>query len=317
MYSIPMTVQLILQAVMKISLRLLWAMLIISIVACQPQEEKKQTQSKVPPKGTPLTFLVHPYDTPSRLMTRFQPLCDYLEQQIGLPVKLELASSYIDQIKRISNGSVDLAYIGPTPFLRAQDHYLNGKEQQLTPLAAEATNGKASYHSVIVVSSNSDINSVSQLNDHSFAFGAPHSFSSHYTSRTMLADAGLGLNDLRDFAYLGSHERVALAVLHGDFDAGGLRQSVAEKYAQRVPGLKIIKTSPPLPPHLIVARPGLNEKLLKRIHNALLNPSTEFEKASSALGDGIYFVTPDLTLFSTARKVIRAIEAPTPVPEQW
>ncbi len=168
-----------------------------------------------------------------------------------------------------------------------------------------------------MVSSRSDIYSLAQLKNRSIAFGAPHSFSSHYAPRTLLAAAGFGFEDLRDYAFLGSHERVALAVLHGDFDAGGLRQSVAEKYAHRDPGLKIIKTSPPLPPHLIVARPQLDIKLVKQISDALLNPSSDFNKAGLALGNGIYFVKPDLSLYQSARKVVRAIEARTEVPEQW
>lgn len=304
--------------VSKILLRLFWIVALSSSLSCQQQEDEKSQQNLLPhSEKTALTFLVHPYDTPSQLITRFQPLCDYLEQRLGQPVKLQLASSYVDQIKRISNGSADLAYIGPTPFLRAQDNYLNDQEQRLTPLAAEATDGQAGYHSVIVVGSNSDIESIEQLKSHSIAFGAPHSFSSHYAPRTMLAASGLGLRDLRDYTHLGSHERVALAVLHGDFDAGGLRKTVANKYAHRTPGLKIIATSPPLPPHLIVARPGLDVKLMEQISNALLTPTTDFEEVTLALGHGIYFVTPDLSLFLSARQVIEAIETRTEVPAQW
>lgn len=304
--------------VSKILLRLLWIAALSSSLSCQQQEDEKSQQNLTPFIDKPaLTFLVHPYDTPSQLITRFQPLCDYLEKQLGQPVKLQLASSYVDQIKRISNSSADLAYIGPTPFLRAQDNYLKGNDQRLTALAAEATDGQTGYHSVIVVSSHSEITSIEDLRGHSVAFGAPHSFGSHYVPRTMLSASGLGLRDLRDYAYLGSHERVALAVLHGDFDAGGLRQAVANKYAQRTPGLKIIATSPPLPPHLIVARPGLNEKLMNQISSALLTPTTDLVEVTLALGHGIYFIKPDLSLFLSARQVVKAIETRTEVPAQW
>ncbi|MFK5891660.1 MAG: phosphate/phosphite/phosphonate ABC transporter substrate-binding protein [Pseudomonadota bacterium] len=313
-----MTVQSLPIAVLKIILRLLCFAVFVVVTACQQQQdETSQQKLLLSNEKTVLTFLVHPYDTPSQLITRFQPLCDYLGRQLGQTVKLELASSYVDQIKRISNGSADFAYMGPTPFLRAQGNYLGGQKQLLTPLAAEATDGQAGYHSVIVVRSSSSLDSLTQLTGHSIAFGAPHSFGSHYAPRTMLASAGLGLGNLRDYAYLGSHERVALAVLHGDFDAGGLRQVVADKYAHRTPGLRIIATSPPLPPHLVVARPGLNDKLIKKVRKALLAPSTDFSEATLALGQGIYFVIPDLSLFDSARKVIQVIEARTEVPEQW
>ncbi len=316
-----MTVQQIRTIVLKIIFRLLCLVSLLFSYACQQQEDEKLGLKITPPenKKQALIFLVHPYDTPSQLISRFQPLCDYLQEQIGQPIKLQLASSYVDQIKRISNGQADLAYMGPTPFLRAQDNYLAGQQQQsLTTIAAEATNEQNGYHSVIVVKSQSHIKDISQLKGKSFAFGAPHSFSSHYAPRTMLSAAKLSLRNLKDYAYLGSHERVALAVLHGDFDAGGLRLAVANKYTQRSPGIKIIAHSPALPPHLIVARHGLDNKMIKKISLALLNtPNTNFKKASSALGNGTYFIKPDLSLFDNTRQVIEAIETHTKVPEQW
>ena len=318
MYSTRMNALLLLKPVLKTIHKLLWLVFILLNSACEQHPEPQSAVNKIATDDeNSLIFLVHPYDTPSQLITRFQPLCSYLEKQTGRAIKLELASSYVDQIRRISNGSADLAYMGPTPFLRAQDHYLKGQSQKLIPLAAEAINGQVGYHSVIVVSSGSPVQFLRQLKGRSVAFGAPHSFSSHYAPRTLLAAAGLGFTDLLDYAFLGSHERVALAVLHGDFDAGGLRQSVAEKYAHREPGLKIIKTSPPLPPHLIVARPNFDKQVAGRIKEALLKPTADFAKAGSALGTGIYFVYPDLSLFQSARKVVQAIEAKTEVPEQW
>ncbi len=321
MYSIPMIAQLILKLVLKIPSKYLTLIVVLILTcSCQPQEDNKlkKKHESILEKST-LIFLVHPYDTPSQLISRFQPLCDYLEQKTGNKIKLELASSYVDQIKRISQGTADLAYMGPTPFLRAQDNYLVEKKNKLIPIVAEAINGKAGYHSVIVVSSSADIKSINQLKNHqiSFAFGAPHSFSSHYAPRTMLASAKIGLSDLQDYAYLGSHERVALAVLHGDFIAGGLRQTVAKKYATRTPGLRIIATSPQLPPHLIVARIGLNKEIIEQIRNTLLSPSNDFEKVTANLGKDIYFIMPDLSLFNSARKVIKVIEARTEVPKQW
>ncbi|MCP5407846.1 MAG: PhnD/SsuA/transferrin family substrate-binding protein [Chromatiaceae bacterium] len=82
--------------------------------------------------------------------------------------------------------------------------------------------------------------------------------------------AGLTLADLKDYAYLGRHERVALAVVHGDFDAGGLREDVARLYLDR--GLRIIAESPLLPPHVIVARPGLAPSVTDALRAALLEP---------------------------------------------
>lgn len=267
-----------------------------------------------------LTFIVHPYDNPSRLVERFTPLCDYLGQMLDQPVNLVIARSYVDQIQRISKGQADFAYMGPTPFLRAQDHYLIDSPKKLIPLAAEEKEGKASYQSVIIVRKHSDITTVEGLANRTLALGAPHSFSSHYVPRILIGNAGLAFKDLRDFAFLGRHERVALAVLHGDFDAGGLNREVALLYQNRSPGLHILSTSPPLPPHLIVARPELPEKLVQQITSALLKPEHHNETyliAVKNLGVGTRFTEVSMKAFERARRIIASVESTPSVLTSW
>ena len=307
---------------LKILLRLLCLTFLFISSACQKQEPDKKLQDSVSPamEKPALIFLVHPYDTPSQLITRFQPLCDYIQQKINHPVKLELASSYVDQIKRISNGQADLAYMGPTPFLRAQDHYLADEKNKLIPIAAEVKGGEASYHSVIVVRNSSVITTVDDLNGRTLALGAPHSFSSHYVPRVLIGNAGLAFKDLRDFAFLGRHERVALAVLHGDFDAGGLNREVAQRYKDRSPGLRILSTSPPLAPHLIVARPELPIKQLNLLKTALLSPEEQGGKYQSAidnLGSGTRFTRARMKPFELARRIIAAVESTPAALVSW
>lgn len=45
-----------------------------------------------------LIFVVHPYDTPSRLYTRFRPLTLYLGGVLDCQIKLVIASTYDEQI---------------------------------------------------------------------------------------------------------------------------------------------------------------------------------------------------------------------------
>lgn len=296
--------------------KILWLMLtchlLLLLTSCDSEPTANKSEIINKPTQPALTFLVHPYDNPSKLIERFTPLCNYLSTQLGRPLKLIIARSYVDQIQRISSGQADLAYIGPSPFLRAQDHYLKDKKNKLTPLAAEIRSGNKSYRSVLVVRSDSSIYAVKELTDHTLAFGAPHSFGSHYVPRVLLGNAGLSFSDLRDYAYLGRHERVALAVLHGDFDAGGLRQDVALQYHDRDPGLRILAISPPLPPHIIVARPGLNKRYSQLIKQALIvtgKPDKEYQQALLALGPEIGFSEINMADFERARKVITAVES--------
>lgn len=252
----------------------------------------------------PLLFAVYPYDTPSQLAGRFEPLCDYLGARLNRPVQLYLAHSYGDQIRSISHGQTDLAYLGPTPYLRAQDQYLgDGAGDGLTILAGETLDGEVGYHGVIVTLASGRLHSLNDLRGQTLALGDPRSFSSHFVPRALLAQAGLTLADLRDYAYLGRHERVALAVVHGDFAAGGLREDVAARYLDR--GLRVIARSALLPPHLVVARPGLDPDLAATVRDALIAPD---ERGRAAMGAGVGFAATDDARFDPVRATVQAIE---------
>jgi len=253
------------------------------------------------PAAEPLVFVVHPFDTPSRLYQRFRPLCDYLQESIGRPIDLRVASTYEEQIQHIAEGKADLTYIGPTPYVRAHDRYA-----PVRLLAAEAEGGRAFYQSVVVARRDSKIRALADIRNRTMAFGADKSFSSFYIPRLMLQNAGVRLMDLKNYAYLGRHERVALAVLHRDYDAGGLRLEIAQQYLDR--GLRIVATSDPLPPHAIVARPGLPESIAETVRQALLAPNARGREAFRAMGEEVSFVPIADADYDLARKVVRTLQ---------
>lgn len=246
-------------------------------------------------------FVIHPFDTPTRLFARFRPLTLYLAGVLGRPLKLMIASTYDEQIAMITDGRALLAYMGPTPYVRARER---GKVEIL---AGEAEGGQAFYQSAIIVRADSPMQRVSDLKGRRMAFGAEISMSSSVAPKLMLAQAGVTLASLAAYSHLGRHERVALAVLHGDFDAGGLRLDIARAYLDR--GLRILATSPPLPPHGIVASPALPAPLRQQVRLALLHPDATGLAAMRALGEGISFVPVDDGHYDAVRRMLKRLEA--------
>jgi len=106
--------------------------------------------------------------------------------------------------------------------------------------------------------------------------------------------------------HLDRHERVALAVLHGDFDAGGLRLGIARTYLPR--GLRILATSQPLPPHVIAASPRVAPEEAKRVRLALLHPDASGRDALAALGPAVAFVEVEDAHYAVVRRMERALE---------
>lgn len=246
-------------------------------------------------------FVVHPYDTPSRIYARFRPLTLYLGGVLGRPLRLLIARTYDEQIDMIASGRADYAYIGPTPYVRARER------GRVEILAGESEGGQAFYQSALVVRADSPIEKVADLAGKRVAFGAEISMSSAVAPKLILAQAGVRRSDLAEIAHLERHERVALAVLHGDFDAGGLRLDIAKTYLPR--GLRVLATSQPLPPHVIAAAPSVPAATAARVRQALLHPDTSGREALRALGPDNGFVAVDDAHFIAVRRMVRALEA--------
>lgn len=250
-----------------------------------------------------LIFAVHPYDTPSRIVNRFQPVCDYLTDVLQRPVKLHITTSYEEQIRKIARDEVDIAYMGPSSYLRAHDRYAEPGKPRVQLIASEPP-----YQGVIIVRRDSNIHSLRDLKGKTFAFGAHQSFSGHYMPRVMMLDMGITLADLMDYSFLDRHERVVLSVVYGDFDAGATTRGIAKNYIDRGPGLRILAYTPPLPPISLVARPGLDASTLTRLRQALIEPDIDGMEVLRSLGRNVSFSTIDDAAFDQARKVVERLE---------
>jgi phosphonate transport system substrate-binding protein len=224
----------------------------------------------------------------------------YLGGVLGRPVRLVIARTYDEQIEMIASGRADYAYIGPTPYVRARER------APVDILVGETEGGQAFYQSALVVRADSPIEKVTDLIGKRVAFGAEISMSSAVAPKLILAQAGVKRADLASVAHLDRHERVALAVLHGDFDAGGLRLDIAKSYLPR--GLRVLATSQPLPPHVVAASPKVAASDAARVRQALLHPDMGGREALRTLGSDNGFVPIDDAHFIVVRRMLRTLE---------
>lgn len=113
----------------------------------------------------------------------------------------------------------------------------------------------------------------------------------------MLAEAGITVKDLSRYACLGGHDIVANAILKGEYDAGGMMDSVVSEFLAK--GLIAIKVSEPIPQFPICVNKDLDPELVAKIKKALLSISdtaiiktidkgyTRFMEAKDSDFDGI------------------------------
>jgi len=231
---------------------------------------------------------VIPLDTPSEMYRRFTPLADYLSRSIGRRVELSTAVDFAQTLKDLEEGVTQLAYLTPTTYIDAKNKF------GAVILVKALRNGSPVTHSVIVVRSGGEISSVEAIKGKRFAFGDRLSTSSYLIPRAMLADAGVGLDDLKHYAFLGHHDTVAAAVLAGEFDAGGIRESTAKLFEGR--GLTVLKKSMDIPEFNICVSKVMDPTTAERIKHAL----TSMDRKDAEQARSLTMIDPDYTGFMDA-----------------
>ncbi len=233
-------------------------LLLLAFSTCSQAAENSDRQ---------LIFGVHPYLHPSILVERFTPLTEYLGKQLDKKILIRVGKNYHDHIEAIEQGKVDFAFMGPSLFIK-----LTQQNDQFKALGRLSFSGRNSFRGAIIARQNSSLQSLTDLKGKRFAFGDPESTLSSLLPIRMLNDAGIQLDDLSTYSNLKNHHNVALAVLLGKYDAGGVKEEIFNEYKSR--GLKVLQWSIDIPTHLFVAREGLPDKeinalkkLLQNLHN--------------------------------------------------
>ena len=213
--------------------------------------------------GNSLALWIHPYLPATELVKRFTPLTTYLGNELGMPVEIRIKKSYQAHIDFVGRDQADLAYLGPVSYLRISDSF------GLKPLIARLeVRGTPFFHGMVIVRQDSSIKKLGDLVGKSFAFGDPNSTMSHVVPRAHLKKAGISLDLLSRHEFLGSHHDVALGVLGGYFDAGGVKEEVFYEYEKR--GLRVLAKSPPISEHVFMARSDLPPELVERLQKAFM-----------------------------------------------
>lgn len=218
--------------------------------------------SSISNAGDRLVFAVHPYLPATEISEKFGPLVKYLSKELGEPVEIKISLDYQNHIVEIGKDNVDIAYMGPASYVKMVDAY--GRKQLL---ARQESNGKPTFHGVIIVRKDNPLSSIADLAGKRFAFGDPESTMSHLVPRYMLWKEGITLDNLGGYAFLANHHNVALGVLAGDFDAGAVKEEVFYEYEKR--GLRELVRTPEISDHVFVATNRLSPEKIQKLRDAL------------------------------------------------
>src|SRR4030066_1204285 len=203
---------------------------------------------------------------PIVMYQKYQPLMNYLTQNTPYRFELKLSKDYRDIINFLKSNKIQIALLGGVTYLEAK------KEFNIIPILKPlGANGKPYYRCVFITKdSNKNINSLNDLKGKSVAFASKLSTSGNLAPLYHLYSvADVKLEDLSRYENFRYHDSVAREVLRGNFDAGAVIDSVAERFKDR--GVKIIDVSEPIPGLPIAVRADASPALITSIKKALLS----------------------------------------------
>jgi len=218
-----------------------------------------------------LVFSPLPMETPYVVGSQWKPLLSYLERTLGVTLKIDYSSSNDEIVAKFKAGKLDLAYLGPLPYVILKKDFAAAE-----PLVVfHEKSGEPAYTCAVVVAGEARFD-LKKLHGMRVALTQPLSTCGFFATDGLLERKGSCLAD-NYYRYLGPHDEVALSVVRGEYELGGLKTAIARKYEHL--GLTILAESRPLPGLALIAnREKVSPQRLVEIRQALLEASPDVRR---------------------------------------
>ncbi len=257
---------------------------------------------------SPIRFAPLPMENRETLVLQFRPMIEFLQQKLQRKIVFDFSESYAKILEKFQTNKIDLAYLGPLPYVE-----LRAKDVQAQPLIHfRESSGQPKYTCAIVALADNPIILHGLKNKH-FALTQPLSTCGYLSVNGLLQEQDSSLEKNR-YRYLDKHDAVALAVIRGEFDLGGLKTAIGKRYSHM--GLKILVETPPFPGFgLIGNQRTLSPKTLQTIQQALvaLDPENADKEMLARWGRSIRYGAVEATDadYQTVRRYKADLEIPT------
>jgi len=172
-----------------------------------------------------LVLAAVPAENAQSLQQDYQPLIGLLEKETGKKIRFQSATSYSSVIEAQRTGKVDIAQYGALSLITAQNSGV-----KVTPIAAQTVKKGATpgYQSYAITRPETGIKTLADFKGKKICFVDPASTSGYLYPSAALIQAGIDPKKDVTPVMAGGHDASALAVLHGQCDAGFAEDSMID-----------------------------------------------------------------------------------------
>lgn len=242
--------------------------IVVTLIGCNRDSFSLPEKNK---GGEPLVLAFIPQENPEKLIGDIAVITEYLEKEMGIPVKGYVTLDHAAAVEALRSEEADISFMGGLPYVIAHDRI--GAEVIL----AEVYRGSSTYTGRIFVLKDSGIEKVSDLKGKSIAFADPISESGYIYPLEIIVEAGLlkrGEDPKKFFGnvyFAGGYQQAIQAMANGLVDAAGVSQFAEFLLTpEQLTKVTWIAESKPIPSHLVCVRKGLDEDRVDAFKQAML-----------------------------------------------
>jgi len=171
-------------------------------------------------------------------------IVDTLSKAINHTIRISYVADHRQIIADFIAGNIDIAYLGPLPYVAMARRYHN---HEILVTVNESA-GRPWYRCALVRAFDGPDNLDTFAG--SVALTNPLSTCGFLSVDYLLRQKGVQLEQL-PYAFIGSHDQTALEVIRGRYAIGGVKEEIAVKYRGLL--LEVMALTPPLPGFVLVA----------------------------------------------------------------
>ncbi|MBC7543388.1 MAG: phosphate/phosphite/phosphonate ABC transporter substrate-binding protein [Candidatus Sericytochromatia bacterium] len=241
--------------------------LLLSLTACSGSEKNKALR---------VGFV--PSENMQEVLKNAQPIVDKLHDALGVEVRPFVATDYAGVVEALRGNKLDIAFLNPAAYVLAKE------EAHVKVLLKSVRRGGDAFYGAIITRTDSGINSLQDLKNHTFAFGDPISTSGHIFPKKMFKAAGIDpARDFKNVIFAGGHDATVLAVYNHKADAGATYANSTKgddgawtlylKTAAEQAQIKVIAYTEPIPNDNLVASSQLDKVTTDKITKVFMDLS--------------------------------------------
>lgn len=219
----------------------------------------------------PIRMAIVPFVESGRLVKGMQLLSDELKKETGLTYTGDVPTSYAAVVEAMCSERIDIGWVSPLAYILAREQC--GADMSLVSITRQGT----SYWGVVVTRADSPIRTVEDVRGKRFAWVDPSSTSGYLFPRAILQEHGVTPEMLGQQVFAGGHDKVGLAVLQGQADAGAMGLDSIPRlnaiYPNAEQELRVVEKSSDIPNDGVAFRKGLSPDIVEKTRQALLRIS--------------------------------------------